>query len=169
MNAPIRSVDDLLAELRAAQIERELSNERLEDIGGIPKGYVAKILGPKKIKGLGSVSLPLILGGLGKVLVMIDDAEQIKLVEGRWIKRNIVGGSAMQMREKAKPAAAASITDLKAILGNYMREIGAKGNKMGAASKGGKRRAQTMNKRARQRIASHAARMRWAKKSGPTP
>lgn len=169
MTAPIRSVEDLVAAIRTAQIGRELSDERFEDIAGLPKGSVAKYLGPARAKGLGSISLPLMLGGLGKALVLVDDPEQVERVKGRWKRRNIVGGSAIQLREMAKPSAAASITDLKAVLRDYMREIGAKGNKMGAASNGGKRRAKLMSKRARQRIAAHAARIRWAKKSGPTP
>ena len=159
MNAPIRSVDDLVAAIRSGQIERELSDERFEDIAGLPKGSASKYLGPKKVKGLGQISLPLMLGALGKALVLVDDPEQIERVEGRWIKRKVVGGSAIQLKaiealSMPLSSSAGETCEPEQTRKQRMQELG---------RKGGKRRLQTMSKRARQRIATHAARIRWAK------
>lgn len=160
MNAPIRSVDDLVAALRGAQIERGLSDDVLEGIAGLPRGAVSKYLGPKKIKGLGSISLPLLLGGVGKGLMLVDDEEAIAKVKGRWKPRIVKGGATLQLR--ARDAVLASALSIEQQRKERMRQLGSKGGKMGG-SKGGKRRMKTMSRRARQRIAAHAARIRWAR------
>ena len=170
MNAPIRTVEDLIAAIRSGQIERELSDERFEDIAGLPKGSVAKYLGPARAKGLGSISLPLMLGGLGKALVLVDDQEQIEKVKGRWVKRNIVGGSAIQMlgpvasRNATKRDGSPIKTEENGVFA-LMQMLGKKGGK----ASGKTRKAKAERRKALQRVRSHAARMRWARKSVPTP
>ncbi|MGY4614784.1 hypothetical protein ACVWZ4_000011 [Bradyrhizobium sp. USDA 4472] len=165
MTAPIRSMTDLVEAVRAAQIDRELSYEVIDALSGLQSGYTAKILGPAQSKRLGPVSTFPLLGALGKALVLVDDEEQIVLVKGRWKKRNIVGGSARQLKKRAAssieqetPNTPENIEDLmRNALQARMREIGMKGNKSP------KRRAKMMAKRARQAKATHAARKRWSK------
>ena len=83
----IRSMPDLLEALRARRDELELTHERLDTLAGWPDGYSGKLLAPNPIKNLGWQSLGLALGSLGIALVVVEDEEQIKRVQNRWIKR----------------------------------------------------------------------------------
>lgn len=169
MTALIRSMGDLVEGLRCAQIERSISYETIEHIAGMAQGSVAKYLAPEPSKNLGPLSAFDIALGVGKALVLVDDIENIEAVRKYWKKRAKTGGASMQMvaREAVGQASRASITvEMQETTANcpqhrtpeFMKRIG----KLGA-SKGGKRRAKAMGKRRRQRIASHAARVRWHK------
>lgn len=162
MTAPIRSMPELVNGIRTARDEREVTHEVIDNISGVQSGYTSKVLAG--IKNPGPVSLFPLLGALGKALVIVDDPEQIKLVEGRWQKR--------KRPQKAQMLKAASSIiekmDLspeikQQLMKEYMQKLGQMGGKKGG-SKGGKRRAKLMSKRARQRVATHAARMRWSKR-----
>lgn len=171
MTAPIRSMAGLVEALRTAQVERELSYELLDAVSGLQNGYTAKILGPLQSKRLGPVSTFPLLGALGKALAIVDDPEQIAAVQGRWVKRKIVGGSARQIRLRDAAQASRSSIEVetqetlqiqaKEALRERMKVLG----KLGGL-KGGKSRAKKLGKRARQQQASHAARKRWSKKDG---
>jgi hypothetical protein len=157
MTAPIRSQAELLDAIRARRDALNISHETIDGIAGLQSGYTSKLLAPVPIKNLGPMSMGPLLGALGVALVLIEDEALVAKVRGRWIKRK---------RPQKLPVLASglSITEIDdETRRNYMRMIGSKGGKMGG-SKGGKRRAKTMKKRARQAAASHAARMRWAKK-----
>lgn len=155
VTAPIRDYPDLVQALRSRRDALNISHETIDSISGLQPGYTSKLLAPKPIKNLGPMSLGSLLGALGLKLVAVEDMEQTERVSARWQKRKrpqkIVVGPLL--------ASALSITENRL---EYMRKIGSKGGKMGG-SKGGKRRLKTMKKRARQAVASHAARMRWAK------
>lgn len=169
MTAPIRDMAGLVEAVRLAQIERNVSYCTIDDLSGVQSGYTAKLLAPKPSKNLGPVSTFPVLGALGKALVLVDDPEQIERVKGRWQKRSVRGAAKIQMRKReAEHASRARIKDdeqetldlqAKSALSERMKAL----SKLGA-SKGGKRRAKIMGKRARQRSASHAARKRWGKK-----
>ena len=157
MTAPIRSMPELVAALRARRDELQLTHETIDAIANWPAGYAGKLLAPEPIKNLGWMSLGLALDTLGIALVVVENEEQIKRVEKRWTRRE---------RPKNAPllAAALSIEEIaREEFRQHMRQLGSKGGKMGG-SKGGKRRLRTMKKRERQRIASHAARARWSKR-----
>jgi hypothetical protein len=83
----IRSMEELLAALRARRDELQLTHERIDDIAGWPSGYCGKLMAPEPIKNLGWVSFGLALDSMGVALVMVENAEQRKLVEKRWIRR----------------------------------------------------------------------------------
>jgi hypothetical protein len=83
----IHSMEELLAALRARRDELQLTHERLDDIAGWPSGYAGKLLAPEPIKNLGFMSFGLALDSMGIALVVVENPEQIKLVEKRWIKR----------------------------------------------------------------------------------
>jgi hypothetical protein len=83
----IRGMPDLLDALRERRDEVGITLERLDDIAGHPSGYSAKLLAPVPIKNLGWLSFGLTLDALGVALVMIENPEQIKRVQNRWVPR----------------------------------------------------------------------------------
>jgi hypothetical protein len=83
----IRSMEDLLAALRTRRDELQITHETIDDVAGWPSGYAGKLLALEPIKNLGWVSFGLALDSMGVALVMIDNAEQRKLVEKRWVRR----------------------------------------------------------------------------------
>jgi hypothetical protein len=166
MTAPIRSMAALVEALRTTQVELGLSYELIDSISGLQAGYTAKLLGPAQSKRLGPISTFPLLGALGKAIAIVDDPEQISAVKGRWKQRKIVGGSSRQMRQRAENAACAPSLSTSLSISERMREIRKmvkKESLVKAGKNSAKRRAKTMSKRARQRVASHAARMRWSR------
>jgi hypothetical protein len=83
----IRSMEELLAALRARRDELQRTNATIDGIAGWPDFYAAKLFCEPPIKNLGWQSLGLALGSLGIALIPVLDEEQIKRVESRWIKR----------------------------------------------------------------------------------
>jgi hypothetical protein len=155
---------ELLAALRQRKTELQISNATIESISGLPDGYISKVLALKPIKNIGPLALEGILGALGMVLVAQPDPEMKPQISGRWTKRKRpepVSVSIPVSIQNEVPARIEVTPELRAQLGlrDHMKKI---------ASSGGKRRARNMGKRARQRAASHAARMRWAKCKSPT-
>lgn len=147
----MRGMPDLIVGLREAVRERNITYQTVDDIGGLPDRYTSKVLAPKPIKRLGYVSIGDVLGALGKALVMVDDPEQIKLVAGRWKARKRPFKVPLSIALSIEP----TIQETQQLQRKLrMQELG---------KKGGKRRLKTMGKRARQRAATHAARMRWSK------
>ena len=156
MTAPIRSMPELLDALRARRDALNISHETLDSISGLQSGYTSKLLAPKPIKNLGPITMGPLLGALGLQILVVEDQEQVSKVQGRWIKRK-------RPQRLLLLAGALSIEEIKREeRRKHMQQLGSKGGKMGG-SKGGKRRMKTMSRRARQRAATHAARMRWAK------
>ena len=86
-DAMIHSMEDLLAALRARRDELQLTHTTIDAIAGWPDGYCGKLMAPEPIKNLGFMSFGLALDALGVALVMIENVEQRKLVEKRWIPR----------------------------------------------------------------------------------
>jgi hypothetical protein len=84
---PLRSMADVLAALRARRDELGITFETLDAIAGWPCRYGAKLLAPEPSKNMGWQSLGLGLGALGTMLIMIEDEEQIRRVQSRWIRR----------------------------------------------------------------------------------
>jgi glycerol-3-phosphate O-acyltransferase len=168
MTAPIRSMAGLVDALRSAQVDRELSYDLLDALSGLQNGYTAKLLGPAQSKRLGPISTFPLLGALGKALALVDDPEQIEMVKGRWKQRKIVGGSARQIRLRTSQIERASIGSNLQKLADLMLEMSANERILMGASIGGKQRAKKLGKRKRQRIASHAAKQRWAKQQQQT-
>lgn len=164
MTAPIRSMPELLAAFRARRDELQITHETIDDIGLLPDGYASKLLAPQPIKNIGPKALEGLLDALGMVLVLTPNPETPVRVTSKWVKRR-------RAIDKKKQVALASRVSIEQVLQitpelqaqlekrEYMKMIGKRG-----ASKGGKRRLKTMGKRARQRAASHAARMRWSRR-----
>jgi hypothetical protein len=86
-DAMIHSMEELLAALRKRRDQLQLTHERIDDIAGFPSGYCGKLMSPQPIKNLGWLSFGLALDALGVALVMVENPDQIKRVENRWIRR----------------------------------------------------------------------------------
>jgi hypothetical protein len=84
---PIRSMADLLTALRASRDELQITHETIDEIAGWPSGYAGKIFSPTPIKNLGWLSFGLALNVFGKMLLLVDDPEQIRRVKDRWTPR----------------------------------------------------------------------------------
>jgi hypothetical protein len=159
MTAPIRSMPELIEALRARRDALNISHETIDSIAGLQSGYTSKLLAPKPIKNLGPMSFGSLLGALGLAVVVVEDPEMVELVADRWQPR--------KRPQKMPLSIALSIDNEVPAEIQITAEIQAKmevSEKMRALGKrGGKRRLKTMGKRARQRVAAHAARMRWSK------
>jgi hypothetical protein len=84
---PIRSMADFLTALRITRDERQLTHETIDEIAGLPSGYCGKLLAPEPIKNLGWLSFGLVLNAFGKMLLLVDDEEQIRRIKHRWTPR----------------------------------------------------------------------------------
>lgn len=162
MSAPIRSMPELVNAIRARRDELNISHETIDNIAGLQSGYTSKLLGPIQLKGFSHMSLGAVLGALGIGLVVIEDPEQRAKVEGRWQKRKrpqrLAPASIAASMPNEVPAIIQIVPELQRQLVDleHMKRI---------AKLGAKQRNRVMKKRARQRAASHAARMRWAKRA----
>ena len=83
----IRSIDDLVAAVRARRDELNLSHKLLDDLAGLQSGYTSKLLAPNRVKNLGALSLPALLGALGVALVLVEDSAQAERMRDKWIPR----------------------------------------------------------------------------------
>jgi hypothetical protein len=84
----IRDFAELADALAAMKTFRGLSNEALEELTGLTKGAVDKMLGPQRAKGIGKNSLPWLLTALAGRLVLIRDFQQEQIMRSRWEGRN---------------------------------------------------------------------------------
>lgn len=161
MNAPIRSMPELVQALRDRRDALNISHETIDSIAGLQSGYTSKLLAPKPIKNLGPMSFGSLLGALGLAVVVVEDQTMCERVSKHWEPRKRPQKLPLSMPlsiENQVPAEMQITPELQAQLERreFMRAIG---------KKGGKRRLKTMGKRARQRAATHAIRCRWAKRS----
>ena len=169
MTAPIRTMPllrneaDMIAAYQARIQELRLTYATVDAISGLPDGYTAKLMA--KMKGLGEKAIEGLNGALGMGFVPATDPAQCARVSNRWVERKrpfyeLEKGD-VQASRASMPTEFEITSQLQAQLQHreHMKRIG----KLGAP-KGGKRRAKTMGKRARQRAASHAARARWSKR-----
>lgn len=164
----LRTQADMVEAYRARIRELNISFATVDAISGLPDGYTAKLMAPKPMKGLGEKAIEGLNGALGIGFAVTVDPDQVRRVKGRWVKRKRAIDRKKQVAlaprfsmENEVPKIIEITSELSAQLGSreYMQMIGKRGGQ-----KGGKRRLKTMGKRRRQRIAAHAARMRWSKK-----
>jgi hypothetical protein len=85
--ATIRTCEDLQRALRARKEELGVSNATLDEVCGLSERYCSKLLGLHPSRMLGPMSLTVLLCGLGAVLVLCEDEEQLAKVQGRLVKR----------------------------------------------------------------------------------
>ncbi|MBI3700583.1 MAG: hypothetical protein HY242_09105 [Afipia sp.] len=64
--------------LRARKESLGYTCETLDEVAGLPSGYVGKLLGPGMVKKLGHLSLGLMLDALGLRIVLVEDPRLAK-------------------------------------------------------------------------------------------
>jgi hypothetical protein len=72
------SHDELVDVIRRVKDARNVSDQELEFITGLQSGYVSKILGPSRLKGLSRMTLDLIMEALAIKLVVVSCPERVK-------------------------------------------------------------------------------------------
>jgi hypothetical protein len=130
----------LLDALRARVAELDASGELLDDLAGLPKGYMQKLVGTRPKKRLGMQSLGDVFGVLGLKAALIEDPEAMARIAGRLRKRQ-----EHQVRNGAVHIA---------LTRRFYRKIGRIG--------GGLSR-KNMSKRQASQLGRKAAMARWAK------
>lgn len=154
----LRSQADMLDAYRDRIRELGLAHATVDSISGLPDGYTGKLM--CGMKNPGPKAHELLCGALGIAFVVQVDQEAAAKVESRWVKRkralNKVALASRFSIEAETPQIVEITPELERKL--RMRELGKRGGKIG-----GKRRLKTMGKRARQQVAAHAARTRWAR------
>ncbi len=161
MTAPIRTMPELIDALKQRARELNIAYGTIDEVAGLPDRYTSKLFAPTPIKNLGPMSFGAVLGALGVTVVLVEDQEQCKRVSGRWAKRKRAHNATLSIplsMPNEVPFQIQITPELQSKLRDpeFMKSIG---------KLGGKRRMKTMGKRARQRAASHAARVRWSKRA----
>jgi hypothetical protein len=80
-----RTSDDLREVFRRRVAELGVSLETVDHIAGLPTRYTAKVLGLQPTRGFGQFSLDGLLGALGLMLIVVEDAEALDLVRARLV------------------------------------------------------------------------------------
>lgn len=153
----LRTEADMVEAYRQRIRELNITFATVDAISGLPDGYTAKLMGPNPIKGLGEKAIEGLNGALGIGFSVTEDPEQIARVQGRWAKRK------RAIDKKKAAILGASIPAVLLITPELQAQLTPEERMKIGAKHGGKRRAKLLGKRARQRAASHAARMRWSK------
>jgi hypothetical protein len=83
----LTTADDLIGALVARKSELGLSNESIEALSGFCGGTVNKYLGPSREKMPLVSTLFLMLGAMGVGVVLVEDADAVKRLSGRWTRR----------------------------------------------------------------------------------
>lgn len=143
---------------RARIRELNISHETVDHISGLPNGYTSKLMAPKPMKGLGEKAIEGLNGALGIAFTVAIDMEAAEKVRARWVKRK----RGVDKKKQAIMTEASTTLEIQ-ITPELSAQIGSPEWRKMRSKHGGKRRAKIMGKRARQRIATHAARMRWSK------
>jgi hypothetical protein len=139
-----RDHDSLVELLRARKEELGLSNEFVDDIGGLAVGHAAKILGPARVKTLGRFSLDVLLEVLACSLVLVADPAKLRRTETRYEGRD--QGKVHAPKDRI---AKGMIDRVKPVL---FSELG---------RRGADERNRCLAAKHRSRIARKAARARW--------
>ena len=69
--------------LRRRVAELNISLDTLDHIAGLPTRYCAKVLRVQPTRGFGQISLDGLLGALGLMLIVVEDAEALARVQRR--------------------------------------------------------------------------------------
>lgn len=162
MTAPIRSMGELLSAFRARRDELQITHETIDAISLLPDGYASKLLAPRPIKNIGPKALEGLLDALGLVLTLAPNPNVSERVTSKWVKR--------RRRLKTAPLSMSlsienEVPKQLQITPDLHRQLRDSAHMKMIGKRGGKRRLKTMGKRARQRAASHAARMRWSRRA----
>lgn len=140
-----RNHDELIDLLRARKDELGLSNQFVDQVGGIAAGHCDQLLGPSAHKSLGRHSINALLGVLAVKIALVVDEEQLRVMEGKFearITRNVHASSRISQRamDRIKPI----------VLSEWSTAANAARNKL-------------LTRKQRQEIARNAAKAKWRK------
>ena len=147
--AEATNYDEMLAVLRARKIQLGLTDAMVDYLTGLHSGYAGKLFGPGNFKTLGPVSMGPVLTVLGVKMLIVEDAEAMKLLEGRRERRE---------RPAVIPSRL-SIAAIEKFMPDVARAMSARGS-----AKGGQNRAANMTPAQRSRAARKAVKARWKQK-----
>jgi hypothetical protein len=81
----LHTPDDVIEALRARKADVGLSDEALEEIVGLCRGHIGKIIGPTRERGASLFTLMMIVGALGCGLALVPDPQAA--IRRRWERR----------------------------------------------------------------------------------
>jgi len=154
--AEVREYSELIEAMRARAVELQFSNDTIDELSGVQRGYTGKCLGPAQVKRLGPVSFGAILGALGlKLRVEVDEpATQKALARG------------LQSTKSRRVLASASAPPEIMQRGPLGREVVRRALQTHLKQfvhDGARARADKLTPRRRSQISRKAARTRWAR------
>jgi hypothetical protein len=79
-----RTSDDLREVFRRRVAELGISLDTVDAVAGLPTRYTQKVLGLQPRRNFGQFSLDGLLGALGLMLIVVEDAEALARVQGRF-------------------------------------------------------------------------------------
>jgi hypothetical protein len=87
--------------------ELNISLETLDAIAGLPTRYTSKVLGLQPTRNFGQMSIEALLGALGLMLIVVEDAEALARVQGRLkpLERIDHNGWRAELKRAHEPAA----------------------------------------------------------------
>lgn len=88
MTTTIRDYDGLIAALKARADEIGLAYNLIDELTGLPSGYVGKLFGPSRVKMVGMDSLWLIAEVLAIDIIIVPSLELVQKMAHRWEKRD---------------------------------------------------------------------------------
>lgn len=85
--AVVRNYQEFMDALRARADELGMTRLDIDDRAGLQDGYASKLLAPVPIKSVGPVSLGPVLGAMGLMIVVVEDAEALARIRVNSKKR----------------------------------------------------------------------------------
>lgn len=86
--ATVNGYQGLVAAIRARKDEMRISDNELEDLAGLTRGHVSKLLAPGASKTLGPLSMGRLLRSLGLELIVAENAGQTAKIRELYSERN---------------------------------------------------------------------------------
>jgi len=156
--AVVRTHDELHAALRARADQLGWTRTALDDLSGLANTHVSKLLAPVPIKRLGRSSLGPLLGAMGLVIIIAEDAELLE----RMRRLAVAKGHGQRNEEMARNGALrANAKPAKSRRGNPMLQDPALASEFGRIMRA--RQLAGMTPAQRRRSARWAARSRQRK------
>jgi hypothetical protein len=87
-DARLRDGGELLDALDARRVELGLANATVENLAGLPVGYLTKVAGPARSKSPTLATLDRVMTVLGLSIVLVRDPEKIDRVQSNWRRRD---------------------------------------------------------------------------------
>ena len=143
----VRCYDDLHAVMRARVASLQVTRIGLDDIVSLPDGYAAKLLTPTPMKKLGPKTMANFLEAIGVKLLAVVDDEAVERHASKLAQHRV------EKARQPEPAISAEARE-------FLHAAAVKSGR-----RGGRKRAATMSPEERSRIASVAARAKWAQLS----